>query len=68
MITYSELRVGDKLRIVGEGAEGFAQLGDIVTVSSVTPKSVIVENEHGVKAQFMHDCGAGRLDRVVGGP
>lgn len=32
MIDYSEIKVGDKLRIVGAGAPGFAKLGDVVTV------------------------------------
>ena len=31
MIDYSKVKPGDKLRIIGMGAAGFAKLGDIVT-------------------------------------
>lgn len=32
MIDYKTTNVGDKLRVTGMGAPGFASLGDIVTV------------------------------------
>ena len=35
MIDYEKTQPGDKLRITGMGAPGFAMLGDIVTVSGL---------------------------------
>jgi hypothetical protein len=33
VIAFDKVKVGDKLKIVGAGAPGFAKLGDIVTVT-----------------------------------
>lgn len=65
MIDYSKLKVGDKLRITGMGAPGFAKLGDIVTVtnSNGTNRCDVV-NDRGESAYFALTCGAQRLEHV----
>lgn len=62
MINYSEVQVGDILRIVGHGAPGYAQLGDLVRVKEVHMNSVVVEDRDGKTAEFMYNCGAARLE------
>lgn len=66
MIKYSKTNIGDKLRIKGMGAPGFAKLGDIVTVESCTDKDHgrvdVVHDETGEKAFFVLTCGAQRLE------
>lgn len=68
MIDYSEVKPGDKLRITGMGAPGFAKLGDIVTVKSCTPanhgRCDVVHDETGAEAFFALTCGAQRLEPV----
>lgn len=44
MIDYSSVKVGDKLRIVGAGAPGFAKLGELETAD---PKGFITAPEGG---------------------
>lgn len=63
MIDYSKTKAGDKLRITGMGAPGFAKLGDIVTVTSCNGTNRCdVTNEAGESAYFALTCGAQRLD------
>jgi len=66
MIDYGKLRVGDKLKIVGLGAPGFAALGDIVTVESCngTNRCDVVHDQTGARAYFALTCGAGRLEHA----
>lgn len=64
MIEFDKVKVGDKLRIVGAGAPGFANLGDIVTVIDVQPRRVDVRREDGETAYFALTCGAARLEPV----
>jgi hypothetical protein len=64
MIDYRTLKVGDKLKIVGRGAPGFAKHGDIVTVESVGANRCDTVNEAGEKAFFALTCGAERLELV----
>lgn len=67
MIDYSETCVGDKLRVTGMGAPGFAKLGDIVTVKEVRHNRVdVVHDETGAEAYFALTCGAERLEAVTG--
>ena len=68
MIDYSKVKAGDKLRITGMGARGFAKLGDIVTVVACTPDKhgrCSVVNEKGEECDFVLTCGAQRLEPVV---
>jgi hypothetical protein len=71
MIDYSTVKVGDKLRIVGMGAPGFAKLGDVVTVTACTPdnhgRCDVVSND-GRTAYFVLTCGAQRLEHVEPSP
>lgn len=66
MIDYKALKVGDKLRIVGVGAPGFAKLGDVVTVESCNGRDrVDVRHDgDGGRAFFALTCGAARLEPV----
>ncbi len=63
MIEYKNTNLGDILKVVGAGAPGFAELGDLVRVtSSHVLNSVTVENKHGTTAEFSFNCGAARLE------
>lgn len=68
MIDFSTTKTGDKLRIVGAGAPGFAKLGDVVTVTSCNGTNrVDVTNEDGESAYFALTCGAARLEPLLTG-
>lgn len=65
MIDYTKVKAGDKLRITGMGAPGYAKLGDIVTVVSCTAENhgcCRVVNESGRECEFVLTCGAQRLE------
>ena len=66
MIDYSKVKSGDKLKIVGMGAPGFAKLGDIVTVKACTPanhgRCDVIHDVSGEEAYFALACGAQRLE------
>jgi len=62
MINYEDTNVGDILQIVGSGAPGYAEIGDLVRVTSVHKNSVRVENRDGEPCEFLYNCGAARLD------
>lgn len=64
MIDYSKIKPGDRLRIVGMGAPGFAKLGDIVTVTKTAPNRCDVRRADGEEAFFALTCGAQRLEMV----
>lgn len=65
MIDYGKIKPGDKLRIVGIGAPGFARLGDIVeVVSSNGFNQCDVRNADGEIAFFALTCGAARLEQI----
>jgi hypothetical protein len=66
MIDYGKVKEGDKLRITGMGAPGFAKLGDVVTVKSCNGTNRCdVVNEAGDSAYFALTCGAQRLEPVA---
>jgi hypothetical protein len=63
MIDYAKIKPGDKLRITGMGAPGFAKLGDIVEVISTNGRTRCdVKREDGETASFALTCGAERLE------
>ena len=66
MIDFKTTKPGDKLRIVGAGAPGFAKLGDVVTVIGCngTDRCYVV-NDAGEYARFALTCGAARLEPVT---
>jgi len=64
MIDFDKVKIGDKLRIVGAGAPGFAKLGDVVTVTATAPRRVDVVRDDGKSAYFALTCGAARLEPI----
>jgi len=64
MINFDDIYIGDECEIVGMGAPGFAELGDIVTVVTVGENKVDVVNEKGEEAFFALTCGAQRLQKI----
>lgn len=68
MIDFSETKVGDKLRITGMGAPGFAKLGDIVTVEKCTSddngRVDVIHDKTREQAYFILACGAQRLEKL----
>lgn len=65
MIDFNTVKAGDKLKIVGMGAPGFAKLGDIVTVTKTEKQRVdVVHDVTGKEAFFALTCGASRLELI----
>lgn len=62
MIDYAETKKGDILRVVGAGAPGYAENGDLVRVTEVHHNSVKVEDRDGKPCEFVFNCGAARLE------
>lgn len=62
MIKYDETEVGDILRVVGAGAPGTYDLGELVRVTEVHANSVTTENRDGKPCEFLYNCGAARLE------
>lgn len=68
MIDYSKLKPGDRLKIVGAGAPGFANLGDTVEVVSTNGTNRCdVRRSDGETAFFALTCGAARLEALSDG-
>ena len=61
-ISYSKTNIGDILKVVGHGAPGYAENGDLVRVKEVHCNSVMVEDRDGNPCEFVFNCGAARLD------
>lgn len=64
MIDYSEVKRGDILKIVGEGAPGMAELGDLVRVLKPSVQGVLTETKYGNTIDFVFNCGAARLEET----
>jgi len=62
MIDYSKVKRGDILKVVGVGAPGYAQLGDLLRVTEVFHNAVKVEDKDGSPCEFLYNCGAARLE------
>ena len=52
------------MKIVGAGAPGFAELGDLVRVQKRTLEGVKVEDKDGNTTEFVFNCGAARLEET----
>ena len=65
MIDFKAARVGDKVKVVGFGAPGFAKLGDMLEITAVKPDRVYCKREDGEEALFALTCGAARLENIV---
>lgn len=63
-VKYSETNKGDILKIVGAGAPGMAQLGDLVRVTKVEQNGVHTELPDGKTIHFVFNCGAARLEET----
>lgn len=66
MIDFATTKEGDKLKIVGAGAPGFAKIGDTVTVKSCDGKQRcdVTHDATGEPAFFALTCGAARLEKI----
>lgn len=66
MKDFNGVKAGDILMIVGEGAPGFASVGDRVRVVKIlSDPGVEVELlTNGHRAQFVYSCGAERLTKA----
>ena len=62
MIVYSETKQGDILKIVGRGAPGVYEMGELVRVTKVNVNGVFTENRSAVSCEFVFNCGAARLE------
>ncbi len=64
MIDYNTIKVGDKVKVVGAGAPGYAALGDELEITAVSHNRVDTINKSGEAAYFALTCGAARLERI----
>lgn len=65
MIDFRTIAVGDKVKVVGEGAPGFAELGDELRITVVQSDRMYAERPDGKDAFFALTCGAARLELVA---
>jgi hypothetical protein len=63
-IEFDKVKQGDKVKVVGAGAPGFAKLGDTLEVTRTAKDRVWCKREDGEEAFFALTCGAARLDLV----
>lgn len=64
MIDFKEIKVGDKVKVVGMGAPGFAELDDELEISKVESNKVYAMRGDGKEAFFALTCGASRLEMI----
>ena len=64
MIDFNTIKIGDKVKVVGAGAPGFAKIGDELVIVSVEKNRVYAKREDGETAYFALTCGANRLELV----
>lgn len=64
MIDYSKIKKGDKVKVVGQGAPGFAELGDVLTITDTGTNKVWAKTDAGDVAFFALAGGAERLELV----
>jgi hypothetical protein len=64
MIDFNTIQVGDKVKVVGMGAPGFAKLDDILEITEVRQDRVYTKRNTGEIAFFALTCGASRLEKV----
>jgi hypothetical protein len=62
MIDYKTIKPGNKVKVVGMGAPGFASFGDILEITKVQKDRVFAKREDGEEAFFALTCGAQRLE------
>ncbi len=64
MIDFKTINVGDKVKVVGVGASGFAELGDELEITKTGDHLVYAKRDDGEEAFFALTCGAARLEKV----
>ena len=64
MIDFNNISIGEKLKVVGMGAPGFADVGDILEVTNVQHNKVFAKRHDGLEAFFALTCGASRLEKI----
>lgn len=64
MIDFNKISVGDKVKVVGMRAPGFAELGDVLEITKTEPNKVYAKRGDGEEAFFALTCGASRLEIV----
>lgn len=64
MIDYDTIKVGAKVKVVGMGAPGFAELGDVLEITKVENNRVYAKREDGEEAFFALTCGFSRLEEI----
>ena len=62
MIDFKTIQVGEKVKVVGAGAPGFARLGDELEITKVQNDRVYAKRADGEEAYFALTCGAARLE------
>lgn len=62
MIDFAKAFVGQKVRVIGMGAPGFANIGDVLEITRVEPHKVFAKRDDGEEAFFALTCGAARLE------
>ena len=65
MIDFKTIKVGDKVKVVGAGAPGFAKMGEELEIVSVGEMRVDAKRSDGETAFFALTCGAARLELVT---
>ena len=65
MIDFKTINVGDKVKVVGMGAPGFASLGQELEITKIENDRVYARREDGEEAFFALTCGASRLEPVT---
>ena len=64
MIDFETIQVGEKVKVVGMGAPGFAELGDELEITKVQKDGVYAKRSDGEEAFFALTCGASRLEKI----
>ena len=64
MIDFAKIEVGTIVEVVGMGAPGFAEIGDILKITQVEPNKVFAFRSDGKEVFFAITCGASRLSLV----
>jgi hypothetical protein len=64
MIDFNTIQPGDKVKVVGMGAPGFAKLDDTLEITKVKSNRVWAIRPDGEEAFFALTCGAQRLELI----
>ena len=67
MIEFDKIAIGDKVKVVGMGAPGFAALGETLEITRVLKDRVYAKTRDGSEAFFALTCGASRLEKIEEG-